>query len=94
MRRLLIVLSLAIPVFAAGLVAIAAAAWALLATGLVGLVSPLLVLALASWVPLSIVAADRLVPGRPAPAAWPTLACPCCGAVLGCIAKAASSWDA
>ena len=94
MRRLLIVLSLAIPVFAAGLVAIGVAAWSLVALGLNGMVSPLLVVALAAWVPLSIVAADRLVPGRPAAAAWPALACPCCGAVLGCGAKPAPSWDA
>ena len=90
----MIVLSLAIPVFAAGLVVIAAAVWLLVAAGLVGLASPLLVLALAAWVPLSIVGTDRLVPGRPAPVAWPALTCPCCGAVLGCVAKPTPSWDA
>ena len=94
MRRLLIVLSLAIPVFAAGLVVVAAAVWALVALGLNGLASPLLVLAMAASVPLSIVAADRLVPGRPSPAAWPASACPCCGSILGCGAKGTPPWDA
>ena len=94
MRRLMIVLLLSVPVFASGVVAIAAAAWALLATGLVGLVTPLLVVGLAAWVPLSIAATDRLVPGGPASAAGSPWACPCCGAGLGRVAKAAPSWDA
>lgn len=93
MRRLLLVLSLAGPVFAAGLVALAVAAWALVAVGLNGLVSPLLVLGLAASVPLSIVAADRIVPGSPA-GVRPTASCPHCGGpfVVGSSPKPDPAW--
>lgn len=78
MRRLLLVLSLACPILLAGFVGIAVAAWALVAVGLNGLVTPLLVLGLAASVPLSIVAADRIVPGSPVPTS-PAVLCPNCG---------------
>lgn len=78
MRRLLLVLLFACPVLVVGVVGVALAAWALVAVGLNGLVTPVLVLGLSAAVPLSIVAADRIMPGGPAQAR-PVVACPNCG---------------
>lgn len=81
MKRLLLCLALACPFCVAGFVAVGVVAWGLVALGLVGLVTPVLVVGLAAAVPLSIVAADRCVPGR-LKCAQAVARCPTCGHVL------------
>ena len=63
----------------AGLVVIGLTAWGVHAVGLTGLLTPLLVVGPAVLLPMSMVAAERIVPGGPhhtPHSGW----CPLCGA--------------
>ena len=63
----------------AGLAVVALGTWALAVVGADGLITPFLVLGLASVLPVSLAVADNVVP-RTHCGIWPSASCPYCGA--------------
>ena len=80
--RLLKVLVLWCLFSVAGLAAVGVGTWTLGAVGVDSLITPFLVLGLASVLPVSLAVADNVVP-RPSGVAWPFGSCPHCGAPFG-----------
>jgi hypothetical protein len=74
----------------AGLTAVALGTWTLVAVGVNSLITPFLVLGLASVLPVSLAVADNVVP-REHRLVVPSMLCPHCGVSLSA-KPAAGSW--
>ncbi len=84
MVRLLKVLALWCLFSVAGLAAVGLGTWTLVAIKVNSLVTPFLVLGLASVLPVSLAVADNMIPRTHYPV-LPSTSCPHCGAPVSCL---------